>query len=72
MLQKARQAQRVTGEHLGKQLGVSKARVAQLESLQGGQVELQTLAHYAHALGYKVNIHFVPEDKDGQIFSAVL
>jgi DNA-binding XRE family transcriptional regulator len=72
MLQKARQTRKVTGENLGKRIGVSKARIAQLEGLQGGQVELQTLAHYAHALGYQININFIPEDKDGKVFSAVL
>jgi DNA-binding XRE family transcriptional regulator len=72
MLQQARQARKVTGENLGKRIGVSKARIAQLEGLEGGRVELQTLAHYAHALGYQVNINFVPEDKDGKTFSAVL
>ena len=71
MMQQARQARKVTGETLGKRIGVSKARIAQLEGLEGGQVELQTLAQYAHALGYKVNINFVPEN-EGQVFSAVL
>ncbi len=72
MLQQARQARKVTGEHLGKRMGVSKARVAQLEGLESDKVELQTLTQYAHALGYQINISFVPQEKDGKVFSALL
>lgn len=72
MLQQARQGRKVTGETLGKRMGVSKARIAQLEGLEGGQVELQTLAQYAHALGYQINISFVSEDSDRKVFSTVL
>jgi DNA-binding XRE family transcriptional regulator len=72
LLQQARQARKITGEKLGKRIGVSKARIAQLEGLEGGQVELQTLAQYAHALGYRININFVPQEEDGKVFSAVL
>jgi DNA-binding Xre family transcriptional regulator len=72
MLQQARHARKVTGEHLGKRMGVSKARIAQLEGLDGVRVELQTLTQYARALGYQVNISFVPEEKEGKVFSALL
>jgi DNA-binding Xre family transcriptional regulator len=72
MLQNARKTRKVTGEHLGKRMGVSKARVAQLEALKSGQVELQTLTHFAHALGYQVNINFIPQDKKAKVLSTVL
>jgi transcriptional regulator with XRE-family HTH domain len=72
MLQHARQTRKVTGEHLGKRIGVSKARIAQLEGLESDKVELQTLTQYARALGYHINISFVPEEKEGKVFSALL
>jgi DNA-binding XRE family transcriptional regulator len=72
MLQQARQARKFTGENLGKRMGVSKARVAQLEGLENDKVELQTLTHYARALGYQINISFIPEEKGGKVFSTVL
>jgi DNA-binding XRE family transcriptional regulator len=72
MLQHARQTRKVTGEHLGSRLGVSKARVAQLEGLESDKVELQTLTQYARALGYQINISFIPEEKGGKVLSTML
>jgi DNA-binding XRE family transcriptional regulator len=72
MLQQARQTRKITGEKLGKRIGVSKARIAQLEALESGKVELQTLTQYARALGYQVNISFIPEESEGKVLSASL
>jgi DNA-binding XRE family transcriptional regulator len=72
MLQQARQSRKVTGEALGKRIGVSKARIAQLEGLDSDKVELQTLTQYARALGYQVNIRFIPEESKGKVLSASL
>jgi DNA-binding XRE family transcriptional regulator len=72
MLQQARQERNITGETLGKRMGVSKSRIAQLEALKSDKVELQTLTQYARALGYQVNISFIPEESKGKVLSASL
>ena len=54
----ARAARGLSMRELAAQLGVSSARVSQVQ--HGSGVEVQTLGRYAHALGYELTLTLTP------------
>ena len=58
LIGRARAARGLSMRELAAQLGVSSARVSQVQ--HGGGVEVQTLVRYAHALGYELTLTLTP------------
>lgn len=65
-LEQARKEKNLTLEEVGRRVGVSRARIKQLETSEN--IEVSTLVRVASAMGYKVQIALVAED--GKIFIA--
>lgn len=61
LVEKAMQAQDVSLRELASRLGVVNSRVAEIRKA-GQAIEVQTLARYAEALGYELEISFVAKD----------
>ncbi len=60
LIGRARAARGLSMRELALQLGVSSARVSQVQHGGGGGVEVQTLVRYAHALGYELTLTLTP------------
>lgn len=58
LIGRARAARGLSMRELAAQLGVSSARVSQVQ--HGSGVEVQTLVRYAHALGYELTLTLTP------------
>ena len=58
LIGRARAARGLSMRELAAQLGVSSARVSQVQ--HGGGVEVQTLVRYAQALGYELTLTLTP------------
>ncbi len=58
LVEKAMQSQQVSLRELAERLGVVNSRVAEIRK-SGQAIEVQTLARYAQALGYDLEIAFV-------------
>lgn len=59
-IEKARKDKNLTLEEVGQRVGVSRARISQLEKAEN--IELSTLVRVASAMGYKVQIALQAED----------
>ncbi len=59
LIRKAKEKRRVSQRDLASRLGVANPRVAQIQKA-GNAIEIPTLAKYAEALGYDLEIAFVP------------
>jgi DNA-binding XRE family transcriptional regulator len=59
-LEQARKEKNLTLEEVGQRVGVSRARIKQLETSEN--IEVSTLVRVASALGYKVQIALTSED----------
>jgi transcriptional regulator with XRE-family HTH domain len=66
VLEQARKEKNLTLEEVGQRVGVSRARIKQLETSEN--IEISTLVRVASALGYKVQIALTSED--GKVFIA--
>ena len=60
LIGRARAARGLSMRELAAQLGVSSARVSQVQHGSGGGIEVQTLVRYAHALGYELTLTLTP------------
>jgi DNA-binding XRE family transcriptional regulator len=65
-LEQARKEKNLTLEEVGQRVGVSRARIKQLET--SDNIEISTLVRVASAMGYKVQIVLMSED--GKVFLA--
>jgi HTH-type transcriptional regulator / antitoxin HipB len=65
-LEQARKEKNLTLEEVGRRVGVSRARIKQLETSEN--IEISTLVRVASAMGYKVQIALTSED--GKVFIA--
>jgi DNA-directed RNA polymerase specialized sigma subunit len=65
-LEQARKEKNLTLEEVGRRVGVSRARIKQLETSEN--IEISTLVRVASAMGYKVQIVLTSED--GKVFIA--
>jgi DNA-binding phage protein len=65
-LEQARKEKNLTLEEVGQRVGVSRARIKQLETSEN--IEVSTLVRVASAMGYKVQIALTSED--GKVFLA--
>ncbi len=68
-LQTARKTRKLTGEELGKRLGVGRSRISQLESKKS-EYDLSTLYRVVDALGYDLELNLVPRGK-GKVIKVV-
>jgi ribosome-binding protein aMBF1 (putative translation factor) len=59
LIRKAKEKGRVSQRDLASRVGVANPRVAQIQKA-GNAIEIPTLAKYAEALGYDLEIAFVP------------
>ncbi len=59
-LEQARKEKNLTLEEVGQRVGVSRARIKQLETSEN--IEVSTLVRVASAMGYKVQIALTSED----------
>jgi ribosome-binding protein aMBF1 (putative translation factor) len=59
LIRKAKEKRRVSQRDLANRVGVANPRVAQIQKA-GNAIEIPTLAKYAEALGYDLEIAFVP------------
>ncbi len=59
LIRKAKEKRRVSQRDLASRVGVANPRVAQIQKA-GNAIEIPTLAKYAEALGYDLEIAFVP------------
>lgn len=71
LVKKMRQSQSMTLAQVAEKVGVSRGRVGQLE-MEGANLEVATLAKLAHAMGYTLQVQLVPENGEGEVFSATL
>ena len=69
LLHSARTAASFSLADMAERLGVSRSRVHQLEQ-EGANLELQTLGRCASALGYDVQVVFVPREHDKPTLTA--
>jgi DNA-binding XRE family transcriptional regulator len=60
-LEQARKEKNLTLEEVGQRIGVSRARIKQLETSEN--IEVSTLVRVASAMGYKVQIALTSEDE---------
>jgi ribosome-binding protein aMBF1 (putative translation factor) len=60
-LQEARKSRNVSGAELARRIGVSAMRISQLERVSGN-VEVQTLARVAEALGFQLTLTLTPKE----------
>jgi ribosome-binding protein aMBF1 (putative translation factor) len=60
-LERARKEKNLTLEEVGQRVGVSRARIKQLETSEN--IEVSTLVRVASAMGYKVQIALTSEDE---------
>jgi DNA-binding XRE family transcriptional regulator len=65
-LEQARKEKKLTLEEVGQRVGVSRARIKQLETSEN--IEVSTLVRVASAMGYKVRITLISEE--GKVFVA--
>jgi ribosome-binding protein aMBF1 (putative translation factor) len=59
LIRKAKEKRRISQRDLASRVGVANPRVAQIQKA-GNAIEIPTLAKYAEALGYDLEIVFVP------------
>lgn len=71
MLAKARHESRLSARQAGQLVGASHPRVLAVER-SNSRIEVQTLVRYAEALGYDVQLKFIPKEKKGKNIQAVL
>lgn len=71
-LREARQHARMTQEHVARAMGISRSRVAQIESSEGASLSLRNLLKYAHAVGCRLDIDLVDPDTDEAVTSILL
>lgn len=63
-LRLAREQTGLTQQDVARNMGISRSRVAQIESTQGVALSLDVLNRYATALGYRLEIDIVDPDTD--------
>jgi len=61
-LRSLRDQRGVTQQKLARLLGKARSRISQIEGAEGLSLSLETIARYANALGYRLELHFVDKE----------